>query len=269
MNRNLDPNNRFDRAYLEFSQESRGPVTNLFSSQRFSGDSRTNRRYDTQKTDDRFACLRSDYRSDSRIDYRSDSHELPKMEDRFSCLRSDNCSDSLEAPKPEHRTECTQESTEIRPRPRPRPFPSETPLLTTSNRPPGLPLQRKKALVQTEEQFPSLPTSPSGPKTPKTPKWVAEPLRDELEFIPLTKPEPKCVSVSLKDGYSMTLKHSLDDHEPEQMYKVVRKISGGSWSDRVKYCGTTETSNETEELNYDEDGFPMIHGIEAMVNSFS
>lgn len=245
MNRNLDPNNRFDRAYLEFAQGSRGPAVTQFSSRRHET------RRDTQQLDDRFSCLRGDYRSNYR--------EPPKADDRFACLRSDY----HEPPAFEHRTEGPRESTEIRPRP------SETP--SAPIRPPGLPSPRKKVLVQTEEQFPSLPTSPSGSKTPKvsTPKWIAEPLREELEFIPLPKPEPTCVSVSLKDGYSMTLKHSLDGPEPEQMYKVVRKISGGSWSDRVKYCGSTEASKEMEELNYDEDGFPMIHGIEAMVNSFS
>jgi hypothetical protein len=239
MNRKFDPDNRFDRAYLEYVQESRGFV----------------------KRDDRFECLRDAPTKTYENRFECLRDAPPKTyENRFECLRdtptktSENRFECLRDAPPktyENRFEVMRDSHIEH-------FQKET--TPTPTRPPGLPSPRKKSVM---EEFPSLPSSPS---TPKTPKCIVEPLREEIEFIPLPKPEPTCMSVSFKNGYVMTPTYGLDGKEPEQMYRVVRKISGGSWSDRVKYS-CSEPMNE--QINYDEDGFPMIQSIEDMVNNFS
>jgi hypothetical protein len=226
--RKYDPENRFDRAYMEHRQQTYGSPRR-------------------STLDDRFECLRGDYvEPQSTRQWKRDEPSA----DRFDGFRT-NISESKPASEkvyymPSTNTSSPPKNTELKP------------MLPT--RPPGLPspLLRKKPLtLENDEQFPSLPSSPNLPKTPKTPntpktpKTPIEPLREEIEFIPLPKA------------------HSVTNEEPEQLYRVIRKISGGSWSDRVKLFGPSEGGSKEETMNYDEDGFPMIREIEDMVNSFS
>ncbi len=236
--RTWDPENRFERAYMEHKKQISIPY----------------------ERHERFECLRENY--------------VPKDSfHRFECLRDDSTpkQSSMEKGTTGGITVYYETKTTKKTTPAKETSPSLQQILqeqTFSKKPPGLssPISKRKECLnlQNDSQFPTLPGSPTFPKTPKhTP---VEPLREEIEFIPLPKSESQFISLSLSGD-----KLKQEDSEQEQMYKVVRKISGGSWSERLKYAEQRKlrTNSEMSSLDYDEDGFPMIKEIESMVNSFT
>jgi hypothetical protein len=242
----FDPENRFQRAYLDHVEQS-----SRFSD-RF-GSTRSD--YAVPRSDnDRFECLRSDYVAPRSTATNSFFERAQERQDKVyympSTKKSQESSEQTETTIPKQSS--LQKLSEMASQP---------------IRPPGLssPIQKRKQLsIDSEEQFPSLLGSP---KTPKTPKKLIEPLREEIEFIPLPKPRSTSVS-NFSSERSLQVKNS-EESESEQLYRVIRTISGGSWSDRVKYFGPAEGEPLEEKMNYDEDGFPMIKDIEDMVNTFT
>lgn len=238
----LDPDNRFERAYLEHKKERfREPMNyQRHEYERFECLREDTIRRDTQN---RFECLRGDYTPNNGI-------TTEKRNTTGTTVYYD--------------TKSSKQYTDIKT--------SQTITKSTYEylspvKPPGLSISPKKKEVlniQNESQFPSLPGSPNLSKTPK--QISLQPLCEEIEFIPLPKQQSLYMNISLSSE-----KNTHDDSDAEQLYKVVRKISGGSWSERLKYSEQRKSRAESEIscLNYDEDGFPMVKDIESMVNSFS
>lgn len=239
--RTFDPENRFQRTYLEHI----GHSSNRFECLRND--------YVTPRSNmDRFDCLRSDYvaprSTNSFLERTQENTVKAQMENKVYYMPS--------IKKAKEPTEPKQSSLQ-----------KLSEMASQPVRPPDLPspvLKRKQLSIDSEEQFPSLSGSP---KMSKTPKKAFEPLREEIEFIPLPKPRSTSLSI-LSSERSLQIKTS-EETESDQLYKVIRTISGGSWSDRVKYFRSTEGEPIEEKLDYDEDGFPMIRDVEDLVNSFS
>jgi hypothetical protein len=122
----------------------------------------------------------------------------------------------------------------------------------------------EKLNIDSPEQFPvlSLGSSVGSPGTPRTPLLSSNakpaPLTEEVEYIPLPKKETGSVRISIVPNKGIVTEKIYED---EQEYKTVKKISGGTWAERVKYFSNTTTSEEEpqeEQFEYDEDGFPRL-----------
>ncbi len=175
-------------------------------------------------------------------------------EDRFRCLRD-------EYPPGQYRYQQSQQPQPQQPQHRRESPPSYS---EYDVRRQVIPKKPRALTIDDTEQFPSLPSSP-GSKTPKTPKTpLVTPLREEFEFIPLPKSHTTDV-ISLKTGKSI----EPTDNSSQQYYQVVKKITGGSWSDRLKVSLELQKEQEEEDIEgmeYDEDGFPILRSVKDLVD---
>lgn len=130
------------------------------------------------------------------------------------------------------------------------------------------PKKSRTLTIDDTEHFPSLPSSPGSlaPKTPKTP--MITPLREEFEFIPLPKSQTSDTTSLCLSGHQTVLSEQ-NNSQQQQYYQVVKKVTGGSWSDRLKLSLEMQRQQEEEDvegLEYDEDGFPVLRSIRDMVS---
>jgi hypothetical protein len=188
--------------------------------------------------EDRFACLRADYvETDNRFERAYLEHKQERYEPR---LQRQNYSEPEK-----HEPRLYRHS------------------FSELERQPILPRKPRALTIEDQEQFPSLPSSPSSKasKTPKTP--LITPLREEFDFIPLPKSASDFVSLPISKTPTQ------QPSESQQYYQVVRKFTGGSWSDRLKLSIEMQKEQEEEDvegLEYDADGFPILKSVTDLVN---
>ncbi len=203
--------------------------------------------------EDRFACLRADYvETDNRFERAYLEHKQERYEPR---LQRQNYSE-LERYEPRLQRQNYSEPERHEPRLYRHSF-------SESERQPILQRKPRALTIEDQEQFPSLPSSPSSKasKTPKTP--LITPLREEFDFIPLPKSASDFVSLPISKTPTQ------QPSESKQYYQVVRKFTGGSWSDRLKLSIEMQKEQEEEDvegLEYDADGFPILKSVTDLVN---
>ncbi len=196
-------------------------------------------------------------------EYREETQKkLPyDPDDRFACLRSDYRESY-------HRIENENKSPVTMHPPQPSYSEKERPIIPqysySEKERPIIPKKTRSLTIDDQEHFPSLPSSPASKasKTPKTPQIT--PLREEFEFIPLPSSASDILSLSLDRSQGQQV-----PVQPKQYYQVVRKFIGGSWSDRLKLSLEMQKQEEEEDvegMEYDHDGFPILKSVSDLVN---